>query len=164
MIYYNDGNTKCRDSIETDIKVIAQDMRQSDKDEIYASHHKEPLDALREGFNESILCFTVEHNNKPCIMFGVVPFNFLDNRGRIWMLATSEFRNCHRKFLKYGKIFLNYMLEHYSELSNFIDVRNELSIRWLSWLGAEMGEAVPYGAEKLLFRPFLFRKEKNVNS
>ena len=147
-----------RSSVITDIGPIAQNMRRLDKDEIWAAQHKQPLNALMDGYRKSTLCFTVEHKGNPCAMFGVVPQSFLGNKARIWLLASNELCKCRRKLLKYDRLFVKYMLSYYPHLSNFIDIRNKVSIRWLEWCKAKFEEAKPYGVEGKLFHRFSFER------
>jgi hypothetical protein len=159
MIYLNKGDIIIRDSVANDAVIIAKDLRQADKDEVYASHHKDPLNALMDGYKQSTLCYTVTFKGEPIAMYGCVPHNFLGDTASIWLLATNSLCNCRRKLLKYDRLFVKHMLNHYPKLSNFIDIRNHFSKRWLSWLGAKFEEAIPYGIEGKLFYPFSFDKE-----
>ena len=157
--YIDKGDIIIRDSVIDDAVIIAKDMRQADKDEIYASHHKDPLNALVDGYKQSTLCYTVTFKGEPIAMYGCVPHSFLGDTANIWLLATNNLCNCRRKLLKYDRLFVKHMLTHYQHLSNYVSVKNEVSINWLTWLGAKIEEAIPFGIEGKLFHPFSFDKE-----
>jgi hypothetical protein len=149
-----------RDSVIADIEPIAENMRKSDRDEIMASHRRQPINALALGYAGSTLCFTVEYKGEPCAMFGTVPESLLSNKANVWLLASNKFCKCHKKLAKYSKTFINFLLSHYSELGNFVDMRNKASINWLKHYGAEIEEAKPFGEEKRPFHRFIFRRGK----
>jgi hypothetical protein len=51
------------------------------------------------------------------------------------------------------------MLDLYPHLENYVDVRNELSIKWLRWLGFQFDpQPIPYGVWEMPF--FRFRMER----
>ena len=148
-----------RDSVASDVDSIAKDMRQSDKNEVWASHRHDPLEAVGISFHASTLCFTIECEGKKVGMFGVVPHTLLGQSGNIWLLCTKEFDRCHRKLIRHSRGFIQYMLQHYAELENFVDARNTKSIAWLRFCGAEIGPAIPFGVDGLPFHRFHFRRK-----
>lgn len=159
-IYYTDeeGNI-VRDSNELDIVAMKDRLRKPDVNEVWASHHHTPEEALKLSFVLSSRCFTIETKRQPIAMFGVVPKTLLgSDRATIWLLATDELKTVRRKFLLGCRSFINGMLKEYLILENYIDARNTESIRWLKWCGAIIEEAKPMGAENLLFHYFYFRR------
>jgi len=159
MVYYEKDNILIRDSIPKDIIYLRYRMRQSDKDEIWASHHKMPLEALLSGYKESLKCITGLVNNKAVVMFGIVPVGFLGNKASIWLLGTDELKCYSKTFIKQSRIFIKKFLEYYSMLCNYVDDRNLSSIQWLRLCGAEIGEPQIYGVDKMNFRYFCFRRK-----
>lgn len=145
-----------RISKASDIPELAKNMRQSDVEEIWVSHHHTPESALLISFRDSILCFTVESAGRVIAMFGVVPATLIGAEGTIWLLAANDFCKINKIFLRRSKAFIKIMLAHYPHLFNFVDVRNRESIRWLKWCGARFGLVVPYGVEKMPFQYFEF--------
>jgi len=152
------NNIIIRNSVVADVEPIASKMRALDRNEVWASHHKMPLNALMDGYKKSTLCFTVEYQGEPCAMFGTVPQDFLSDKASIWLLASDRLCECRKKLLRYDRKFIQYMLAHYSHLSNFVDIRNADSIRWLKWCKARLEEAKPFGVEGRLFQRFSFEK------
>lgn len=147
-----------RDTIVKDIEPVANAMRQVDRNEIWASHRHAPLEALTIAFYSSVLCYTLEQNGNPIVIFGVVPESFLGNRGSVWLLATDDFEKIHKILMKYSKQFIDYMLRHYPDLANHVDARNRVTLNWLKWCGAEIEEAQPFGVDKIPFHRFQFRR------
>lgn len=160
--YYKSRLGLVRDAEIGDVFQLAPNMRQADIQEIWKSHHKKPEEALLNGFQESELCFTIERNEKPIAMFGIVPQTLLSNSATIWFLASPELEKVQRAFLKYSKYFITLMFESYSLLDNWVDEENKKSIKWLHWCGATIEEPKPYGVENKLFRYFYFRRDQCV--
>jgi len=156
-VRFKDGLT-IRDASATDITEIAINMRRSDIDEIWASHHHLPLKALTIAFYTSTLCFTAEYGGKRIAMFGVVPESFLGSRASVWLLGTKDFAKASRNVIRHSRGMIRYLLQHYQHLTNYVDARNETSITWLRKCGAEIEEAKPFGEDKLLFHKFTFKR------
>lgn len=147
-----------RDADIQDIVDLAPNMRQSDRKEIWVSRHRTPKSALSSGFTESILCFTVEAKGNPIAMFGMVAKTILGKTASVWLLASPELEKIQRILVKHSRHFIDIMLEYYPILSNYVDVENRASIRWLRWSGAKFGPVVPYGVEQQPFQYFEFRR------
>ena len=156
---YDDGKLRVRKSTKADAYGIAVNMRQSDRNEIWASNHLDPIDALKKGIELSVYCRTIE-NGKPIAMFGICPRDILGTSATIWMLATDDLNKINMRFLRHSKEFVNAMLDYYEYLENYVDVRNQKSIEWLTFLGAKFDEPAPYGVEGKPFQHFSFTKGK----
>ena len=158
-----------RNSEHPDILPIASNMRKADVAEIKASHGYNPFEALEVGIRYSRICLTAEFKGTPIAMFGAVetpPFengkNFLLGTAQIWMLGTPEVEKIWICFGLVSKKVITYLLQYYQKLFNYVDVRNEKSVKWLTWCGAKFHDAVPYGPENQLFRYFYFEREVKV--
>jgi hypothetical protein len=157
--YYKSKLGLVRDAEMNDVFQLANNLRESDTQEIWKSHHIKPEAALLGGFQESELCFTVERNEKPIAMFGICPpQTLLGNSAIIWLLASPELEKVQRAFIKRSRYFIKEMLQRYSMLENWVDVKNIQSIKWLRWCGAKIEEPKPYGVENKPFCYFYFRR------
>ena len=161
-IYYNKNRVMVRESQLSDIMIMGDNLRETDKNEIWASHHHTPEEALLLSFNSSIFCFTVENKGVPVALFGISPFTLLDNKASIWLLATDSFdaliKKNRKEFIRQSKIFIGLMLEQYPLLENYVDARNIPSVKWLQMCRAKIEGAKPYGIEKMPFHYFSFRR------
>ena len=149
-----------RTAIESDIPRIAEDLRESDANEVRRSHGHLPLEALKYSFHISELCMTVVFKGKPVAMFGMVPTGALE--ASIWLLATDGLHEMWITFLKLSRDFIQVMLDQYPFLYNFVDAQNETTLRWLAWCGAKFTEPKPYGKEGCLFRQFVIERSSYV--
>lgn len=144
---------KVRKAKEEDIKEIALNIRESEKQELWDIDHLTPEKALRISFKNSPICWTVTRLEKPVAIFGVGEPNIC------WMICTKEFSKLNNEFLKRSKEFINIMLESYPVLENYVSVDNIPSIKWLSFCGAKLESPAPYGIENKMFHKFTFIKE-----
>lgn len=151
---FESGNAKVRKARFDDIKEISKNMRQSDIDEVWASNHLTPIEALERSYKESVICLTIVLYGKPIGMFGVCPFTLIGKGGRVWLLGTTDLCLVSKKLLRYSKKFIDIMLSYYPYLTNYVSVKNKLSIRWLKFCGARFSDPAPYGVEKELFCKF----------
>ncbi len=156
-LYYNQDGIVVRRSVLSDIDKMKNNLRQSDVQEIWASHHHTPESALEYCVKNTIFSCTVE-NGKPIAIFGINPTSILGNTAVVWMLATDDLEKIQRRFLRHSKHFIAMMQGFYPTLYNWVDTRNTQSIAWLKFCGAKLEEAKPYGEEQLPFHYFVFSK------
>lgn len=155
---YNKDGIIVRKSTLNDCVYLADHMRQADIDEIWASHHASPYYALSLCWRKSPFCYTVERERRPVAIFGIYPVHFIGTDASVWMLATDEICLIRKRFARHSRQIVKRMLELYPFLYNYVDVRNEESIKWLLWCGAKLRTPEPYGMDKQLFHHFEFRR------
>lgn len=159
-IHYESKMAIVRDSIKEDCYEVAKRMRQQDREEVWASNHLSPLDATLESFRQSTSCLTVDRNGFSVAMFGIVPVNLLGRSASIWLLTTDGIIGIDKAFVRRSRHFIDYFLVFYPLLFSYCDIRNTVSMKWLTYLGCKWGDVVPYGYDRLPFRYFTFSKEK----
>jgi len=131
---------------------LASNIRKADRDEVGALGMG-PYRALADSLARSIVAWTGLVDDRPVCMWGVTPMDILLGIGSPWLLGADDLPKYAMTFLRLNKGYVANMLELFPTLVNFVDVRNELSIKWLKWLGFEFdSEPVAYGVWK---RPFL---------
>ena len=157
-LYDRDGIVVRRSQGE-DIEYLRDHMRLSDQNEIWASHHLYPQEALTRGVDDSIFCCTVLNGN-PMAMFGIVPETLLGEKACVWLLASNDLVKIKRRFAKHSRYFVDMMLEYYPYLYNHVDDRNNESIAWLRFCGATIEEPKTYGVENMPFRYFYFTRNR----
>jgi hypothetical protein len=140
--------------LERDLLLIAANMRAADRDEVWASSHVEPEQALRRSLTHSTHAWVGRVDDEPVIMFGVGMVSLLGGIGAPWLLGTDGVQRYSRTFLRLSRGWLTEMRAAYPVLVNYVDARNALSIRWLRWLGFQIGPAVAWGADHLPFHRF----------
>ena len=117
------------------IRPIASGMRAADREEVFAASGRSPAAALAYSYRKSTYCWTALFDGRPEIMWGIGDINILTGVGAPWLLGTDAVEKNFRAFLRISNGWPAQLLRRYSVLRNFVDVRNEVSIRWLEWLG-----------------------------
>lgn len=158
-VYYQTQETILRRSKPADVDYLSTRLRQSDIEEIWASHHVKPYQALYGGFVNSIITLTIEHKEEPLAMFGISPYTLTGDKATIWMLSTDRLDEIKGKFLKNNRKVIDFLLGFYPYLENYVDERNIKSINWLKFCGAKIEEAKPFGLEGLPFHHFYFERK-----
>jgi hypothetical protein len=156
-LFYNKNGIIVRRSVKEDVRFLSDSLKESDVREVWASHHHTPEQALKECLLRSLLALTVQ-NGKPIAMFGIYTENLLGEEASIWLLSTPDLEKIQIRFLRNCKKFVIMMLDYYPRLSNYVDCRNVKTIQWLKFLGAELYEPKPYGADNMPFMRFEFRR------
>lgn len=133
-------------------RYIAQHLRQADVAEVRLSHGVDGAEAVFESWLSSEICrCIVTSDGEPVGLTGVCG-------DRIWLLGTEgltatrarRLQLCHQ-----GRNWVEYCLEQAGvPLGNHVYSKNRASVRWLKWLGFEVGTPEPFGPSAALFHPF----------
>jgi len=124
------------------IAPIAENMREADRQEVWAASRATPKEALEYSFKKSSFRFTGFVDGVPEVMFGVGDVNILGGIGAPWLLGTDGAIKNGFLFLCQSCKWRDEIRARYAILSNFVDSRNKISVRWLKWLGFELKEPV----------------------
>ena len=106
-----------------------------------------PVMQVEDALRISVAAFTAELDGNVVAMWGVRATCVLDDRAYLWMLGTPAIEEHPFAFLRYSRVVMRHMRDHYSMLYGEIEVDYVASIRWLRWLGARI---LP-GPERLMF-------------
>ena len=85
--------------------------------------------------------------------WGLIPPTLMSEAAYLWLYTTENVKSHEFLFIRHSQRMVEKMLEEYPALTGHTTVGWDQTIRWLRWLGAEIGE--PQG--KLL--PFVIRKK-----
>jgi hypothetical protein len=140
-----------RPSVIEDVAYLAENIREEDRQEIWHSHRKTPLEAFQSGFEISDEPLTVVWGDKPVAMFGVCGENGV---GVPWMLATDDLKRIRKSFLRECRSYVQRMHEKYPVLINAVWVKNTVHILWLKWLGFDFDAPIELGPDNEMFIRF----------
>ena len=101
--------------------------------------------------------YAVSVGGIPCILFGC---NGSSSVGIPWLLATDDIRQIGVRFIRGSRPIVDDWLTRYEVLENFVHAGNEISIRWLKWLGFDLQETITVNNEP--FIRFVARRNKDV--
>ena len=148
-----------RTSIEADIAILAPNIREHDRHEIYCSHGVTPLEALTISFSNSVECYTIEdHNGSVVGMCGVTKHTGIE--AIPWLLATDALpkKENQRSFITQGKDWITDIKSRYEKLSNRVHADNRTSIRWLKSLGFSFDQEAIWGYRPSRFIRFYWNR------
>lgn len=137
----------------SDAVSLAPRLRESDVREMTAAYGIAPQAALLESLevSDDDMCWVAKLGDVPVVMFGVN--SIAPDTGGIWMLASDEVYSNKRDFMRHCWNHLMLMHTRYRYLTNFVDVRNQVAMRWMRKLGFEAVQFLPeFGYEG---RPFI---------
>lgn len=89
---------------------------------------------------------------------GVATNSVLSNIGSPWFLGTKDVPNHAKALLRSSRAWVEQAKDEYHVLQNVVDSRYEEAVRWVKWLGFEVGPKQPFGREGVLFHPFQWRR------
>lgn len=128
-----------------DIPVAAANMRLADKKEAWALAKDMPTRALLKAFRQSDEVYSGWADNTLLCMFGVTPANLLKHSGIVWMLSTKDLPEHSRGFLRHSRHWIADVRTRWPLLWNYVDCRYTEALRWVEWLGFQMGETINMG-------------------
>lgn len=156
--------TYVRSADPCDADLLAPRLRLADRSEIEAVVGSiSPTVVLRRGVESSTPCFAVVANGSVLALFGVVPIARLPETGSVWLLASEDFAARPAFIVRSSKAWLAQLHERYRVLTNFVDARNEVHIRWLRWCGFVFVRKIErFGAMGLPF--YEVRRERDAST
>lgn len=139
---------------------LSKNLRRADLDEIEAMASVAPEDALRTSVALSTHAYAIMgRDGEPVAMFGAAPHP-LPGVGIVWMLGTEGIRQEAVGIARQTRRYFDELNAAYDILWNYIDARNEVSLRWLRWGGFELLGDTAMGPEGL---PFHIFARTNIN-
>lgn len=137
-----------------DVADLAPRLREADRDEVWDSHRSTPEEALGRSLRLSTHAWAGLADGRLVCMWGVCPASMLDRIGVPWLLGSDEIETHQIAFLRRNRPMIAEMMETYTVLTNWVDARNTMSMRWLRWMGFTLFPAHPFGVAGLPFHRF----------
>lgn len=137
-----------------DCPIIAANMREEDRLEIFYSSGSSPLEALQRGLRLSEICKVIVINEEPVAMFGIGRNTLQPYIGIPWMLATPELSRIKKSFLRRVRGELHKLSFGFRVLANSVWSGNSVHILWLKWMGFTVQDTRPVTHNGQLFYAF----------
>ena len=139
-----------RPATRQDIRYVAERLRKADRLELAAATGLTPLALPFILPLGSTLAWLVD--GRPVCLFGCDPLS-TSMQYAPWMLGTDVIKKHPIAFLRQSLRILKGWKDR--PMTNVVDGRNKLHVRWLVWLGFTFHELIPeYGAQRLPFWRF----------
>jgi len=132
------------------VRHVAEHLRQRDAMEVFCAHGRPAVVEVYMSWKNSLECFCIEGDDgEPVGLCGIVL------GGMIWMLGTDELLGTashRRQFIRLGQDWVAQLLaDGMGPLYNWALASNRTTLRWLRWLGFEIGTPEPMGPCAQLF-------------
>lgn len=156
-VFQSNASLAIRPALYRDAHIVGPRLRTADLREIRASIGRQGIDGLIWSLWHSDLAWTMDWEGLPIMVFGASEIaGANEGTGSIWMMSTPDVEDPKVRwpFLRNCRGIVNFIQEEFFPvLTNVVDCRNTLHIRWLQWMGFEFLREIPeYGHEN---RPYL---------
>lgn len=141
-----------------ELRELAETMRDCDRMEVLRSSGLSPEASLARALQLSDWVKTARINGRLVCIYGLSGVDRARGVGSPWMLGTDLVGNYPRIALTAGREIVDEMLTEYPVLTNFVDVENKTSIRWLKRLGFTIGRVEYLGPGNSPFHQFEKRR------
>jgi hypothetical protein len=121
------------------IPIIAANVRDADRQELYDFCQLLPLEAIEQSFDAAAAVWTGMIDDIPMCMFGVTDAVDRPGVGIPWLITTVDIEQYSLTFLKHCRPVVASMKKEFKLLENYVAVNNILAITWLKWLGFKFG-------------------------
>jgi len=127
---------------EEDVRELAPLLRVEDRLEVLALGLN-PIEGLLQSLAGAQEAWTYRAQGQIVCMAGIAPRSLIGRTGVPWLLGTELVVRHRRSFMVETRRVVARWLTHFDALTNIVDARYEAAIRWLDWLGFEIGEPFP---------------------
>ena len=137
---------------------IAITLRDSDAEELRAASGRAPLEVLLESLkvtDADVWSLMVEGH--PVAIGGLTPSPSLPGWAVVWVVGSDWIDEKPKTFTRVMRERLGWALANHTGLYNWVDERNESSVRWLDMMGFNVGSPAPHGKNDMPFRYFWIR-------
>jgi len=132
-----------------DARELAPLLRAEDRAEVLALGVT-PVDGLLQSLDAAREAWTWRDDGRIICMAGVAPLSLIGSTGVPWLLGSTLIATHRRAFMVESCRLVERWLTQFDALRNVVDARYTAAIRWLGWLGFEIGP--PFSLAHGLFR------------
>lgn len=126
-------------AIEDDARELAPLLRGEDRAEVLA-FGLDPIDGLLQSLAGAQEAWTYRADGRIICMAGVTPLSLIGRTGVPWLLGSELVLPHRRRFMVETRRMVVHWLTIFDALRNVVHAEYDAAIRWLRWLGFELGE------------------------
>lgn len=150
-----------REATLHDVVELALNLREADRQELWAVGHDDPVKPILEGVLHSDWSKAALVDGEVVCIFGLAnQRTVLTAAGIPWMLGTPLVAQHARVFMQMSRAYIAQMLREYDQLFNVVHAPNHLAKGWLRRMGFQLEPARPLGPHGELFH--VFRMTRHV--
>lgn len=145
------------DATEEHVKTLVDNIREPDRVECEVlGGNIEHM--IKYSVDKSISAKAFVVNGDLVCIFGIGKINLLGGAAHPWMLATDDINKYWFSFVRRSIEVVNKWKTEHKWMQNFVHVENDLSIKWLKWLGFKFKKPIQISNnEDAIFYPFELR-------
>lgn len=110
----------------------------------------EPEIPMRMAVRRSSALWAAVVDDRAIALAGIYTQSVLDGNAYIWLVTTPEVENHQFIFARQTQIFIRNIAKDYRTINGHVDAKYERSIKWLKWLGFELGRLEIVGSRRLI--------------
>lgn len=141
-----------------DVYVLAENIREEDKNEIWKAAHVFPLEAIKDSVRQSLFSFSYRSGDDLLFIWGLKRPIQIAPIGIIWMLTANAVEKHKKEFVKASYDVQKLAEKDHVMLFQYVDAEYKRALRWLKWLGYTIYPAKSFGAENAPFHRVEWRK------
>lgn len=122
---------------------LARRIRPADADEVRALGFTDPAVAIIESLNVSLSALAFLIDGELACIFGYASAGIVDNAAVPWLITTDTVDRHPVAFARLTRRVLAMLRQEFPTLENVADARHSVSVRWLRWLGFDLGSSAP---------------------
>lgn len=127
---------------EVDARELAPLLREEDRLEVLALG-LDPFQGLLQSLAGAREAWTYRADGQLVCMAGISPRSLIGRAGVPWLLGSELVVRHRRFFMVETRRVVAHWLTQFDSLTNIVDARYEAAVRWLGWLGFDVGEPFP---------------------
>jgi hypothetical protein len=126
-------------------------MRPEDREALDRISGGQSAAVLREGIARSLYCFTYLADEVPLCLGGIIDIGtVLAPDGLVWLVVQPDVERHKKRFLRESRRQMAIMLDIMPVLRNAERTCEGKGLRWLKWLGFEIGERMLINGESMV--------------
>ncbi len=130
---------------------IAPNMREADRQEVWASAHHTPAEAIMLSLQGSRDAWVGTYQGEPMCVFGCGEWSVLALMGTPWLLTSENLGRHAVTFMHETHRYVDELKTRYSVLQNYVDARHEVAVKWLQRIGFTLDNPTIFGIEQVPF-------------
>lgn len=147
---------RTRMATREDALYLAPRLRDADKRELQAGGCPSPEFALLEGLRPGFAAWVaLMPDDTPFAMGGFGSPPGAEDVAIVWLLSTPDIHKVRIPFLRTSRRWVEAAQDEFRVLTNIVDARNTLHVKWLRWLGFTFINRKPLGANGEEFLEFV---------
>jgi hypothetical protein len=147
-----------QDATPADAAELAANLRDADRQEVWAYGFDDPLPAVTESITNAAWSKVARVDGALACVFGLAKSGTVLTRvGHPWMLGTPVIDRNARALMLLSRPYIAKMLRECPHLVNVVHAPNTRAVRWLRRAGFALADSRPMGPRRELFHPFEMR-------